>query len=77
MDEHKTFFYLLVLLGDVEIEKQGPFPTEEARNAAALQHRGKDEDARDGLHWMNITVNPLNAEPEVEVGNWSNAFFWK
>jgi hypothetical protein len=42
----------IVLWGDLELEIQGPYATEEARFAAARETRADSEDA--GVHWLDL-----------------------
>jgi hypothetical protein len=58
-------FYLLVIWGDLEIEKRGPFKDDTTRLRAARKIRrinGND----DGIHWLN-----LSSGGRVVVGDYS------
>ena len=64
-----TKHYLLVLWGDIEPELRGPFPTEEERDAAALELRaawGRDH----GLYPMSV-----DKEGRPVVGAYCGGFF--
>lgn len=74
-------YFLLITVGDVEIEKRGPFPAEENRDAAARDHKRKRGD-EDGIHWMDVTIRAyhdecdnVEANIQVEVGDYSGGFF--
>jgi hypothetical protein len=78
----KTRYYLLITVEDVEIEKRGPFVDPSNRDAAARDHKRKRGD-EDGIHWMDVTtrlehniglVDP-DVDVQIEVGDYSNAFF--
>ena len=66
-------YYLLIVRGDVEPELKGPFVTESARDAAALQHRAGDPDREDGLFPLDVSGGAEDMEIEVEA--YSGEFF--
>jgi hypothetical protein len=61
--------YLVIVVGDVEPELEGPFSCEDARDDAARRYRKTNGDY-DGLYWLDIDGVP-------EIGAYSGAFFEK
>ncbi|MGB7537764.1 MAG: hypothetical protein WBM17_04425 [Anaerolineales bacterium] len=58
--------YLVVVAGDVEPSLWGPYPSPEARDQAAKDHRRDDPDKEDGLYTLEI-----NAKGKPEIGSYS------
>lgn len=57
--------FLLVIEGDVEARLDGPYESDELRDAAARKHRESDGDLHDGLHRLNVTTVDPNMTVEV------------
>ena len=49
-----TSLWLIIVEGDVEPIKHGPFDTDEERLAAARAHRHTDDDLHDGIYRLDI-----------------------
>lgn len=58
--------YLLVVVGDVEPELQGPFPTTDDRDHAAGEHRSANPED-DGLYMVDLQVpdGPVGSAPDA------------
>jgi hypothetical protein len=63
--------HLLVLWGDVELEIQGPYASEEERVAAASEIRADSDD--DGVHWLDLVE--LDGVIMPHGGDWSGGAF--
>ena len=66
------FHFLIFVWGDVEPECLGPFPTEAARDTAALQFRAEHGPEHGYLRAM-VTVG--TDEPKLEVHAYESDFF--
>lgn len=64
-----AMLFLLIIWGDVSIEKRGPYTCEPARDKAARSFRWTEGDEH-GIHWLDIYDNG-----DVEVGDYSGGFF--
>lgn len=62
-------FYVLIIWGDLEIQKCGPFNTAAERDFQARMLRREHGDEH-GLHTLDI-----GPDGEPEVGDYSGAFF--
>ena len=64
-------YWLIIVCGDVEAELQGPFETDELRDAAAKEYRADDGgEFSDGIHWLDIDSQGIPS-----IGDYSGAFF--
>lgn len=64
-------YWLVIICGDVEAELQGPYPTDEARDAAAKAYRADDGgEFSDGIHWLDI-----DSQGAPSIGDYSGGFF--
>ena len=61
--------WLLEVVGDVEPEVHGPFGTVGDQSKAARNLRANDEDAENGLYWLDV----VDGVPQV--GAYSGGFF--
>jgi hypothetical protein len=57
-----TKHYLLIVMGDVEPDLRGPFPSTEVRDQEAKDHRSQDPEMEDGLYPLDIDDH---GNPEV------------
>lgn len=63
-------YYLLIIWGDVEIEKLGPYKSEGGRTRVARSLILKEKIGdQDGIHWLDIDENG-----DAEVGDYTSSF---
>lgn len=58
------YYYLLIIVGDVEPELRGPFENELARDQAAKEYRGQDDEFPDGVFLMQTDSQ---IKPEIDT----------
>lgn len=76
--EPPAFHYLLQVIGDVEPELHGPYPTAEERDTAAKEFRGDGGDMADGLYPIELKVWQIGnyfTQHTLEFSSYSGRFF--
>jgi hypothetical protein len=62
--------YYVLLSGSGEIEKYGPYATDEERDAAAKEIWSEANQEQQTIHWLNVDRG--NADEPVQIGDYSN-----
>lgn len=63
--------YYVILAGSGEVEKYGPYDSDEKRDEAAQEIWAEANQEQQTIHWLNVDRG--NAEDPVQIGDYSNA----
>jgi len=63
--------YLIIVWGDVEPQLCGPFPTQEARDQEAYNHRSEDTEMKDGMYMLDIDDIDPDWDSRVSIDSYS------